>query len=56
MGFEKLDDGRQDKRPYLRNNEATKCFLQNLFLEIASFLSWLVVVEIVFVALVITQL
>jgi hypothetical protein len=53
MGFEKLDGGRQDKRPYLKNNEATKCFLQNLFLEIISFLSWLVVVEIISIALVI---
>jgi len=43
MGFEKLDGGRQDKIPYSKNNKATKCFLQNLFLEITSFLSWLVV-------------
>jgi hypothetical protein len=54
MGFKKLDGGRQDKRPYSRTNEAIKYFLQNLFLEIARFLSWLVVVEIVSVALVIT--
>jgi hypothetical protein len=50
MGFGKMDDARWDKRPDSGSNGATKCFLQNLFREIASYLSWLVVAKIVSVA------
>ncbi len=50
MGFGKMDGARQDKRLDLGSNGEAKCFLQNLFREIASFLSWLVVAKIVSIA------